>query len=62
MPLLYVFVFSGMWYFQTKEIIIQSFVPYFNIWALWAPLGVCAHWSMTAWEGLAVRILFLASN
>ena len=48
MLLFCIFIFSDMWYFWAKEILIQSFGPLFNIWELMALLGVCAPWSMTA--------------
>ena len=62
MQLIRFFIFSDMWCFQAKKILIQPFGHLFDVWSLLALLGVCAHWSVTAWEGLGVRILFPANS
>lgn len=61
MKLIHFFIFSDMCCFQAKKILTQPFGCLFDIWSLLA-LGVCAPWSMTAWEGLGVRTLFPANS
>ena len=62
MQLIRFFIFSDMWCFQAKKILIQPFGHLFDVRSLLALLGVCAHWPVTAGEGLGVRILFPANS